>query len=204
MKIFLFGNGKASKYAFEELKKNNIIDLHKFSKKKIIRKSILIDLSNKKYIKFLIRKCIKNKTKLILGTTGYSKKDILLIKNASKKIPIFICQNFNKNFWQFIKILKFSKKILKKYKNSIIETHSIKKKDSPSGSSFIISKITKPYSINSIRILNSLGKHIVIFSNGKSTLKLEHVCNKKNGMFSLLKKTLKYIIKKKRGFFTIK
>ncbi|UOQ33139.1 4-hydroxy-tetrahydrodipicolinate reductase [Candidatus Vidania fulgoroideae] len=201
MKIFIIGKGKAGKSAFsffKEIKKK----VHFFKKKsRIKKKCFLIDLSNRKKIKFILKKCYKKKIKVIIGTTGFNKNDIKKIKLFSKKIPIFICCNFNFFFWKFLEIVKEAKKLLHNKKTAILEKHSLKKKDCPSGSSLVLGKIIKPTSINSFRYSNTLGTHRVYFFDRRNEVSIEHKCKKKIGMFNTLPKFLFFLKKKRKGLF---
>ncbi|UOQ38064.1 4-hydroxy-tetrahydrodipicolinate reductase [Candidatus Vidania fulgoroideae] len=205
MKLILIGKGNAGKSAFrflKNIKKSKILKFsRKLKKKNIEKRCFLIDLSNRKNLNTILKKSYEKKTKIILGTTGYNKKDINKIKTFSKKNPIFICANFNFFFWKFLNIIKYAKKVLPKKRTSILEKHNLNKKDCPSGSSKILTKILKPVSLNSVRYSNTIGIHEVFFYDKKNELLLKHKCKKRSNMFKTLPKFLLFLRKKKKGLF---
>ncbi|MGX7583127.1 dihydrodipicolinate reductase C-terminal domain-containing protein [Candidatus Vidania fulgoroideorum] len=203
MKILLTGSGRAKKNIllfFKNYKQFKIKNIKNFFSYK---NNILLDFSNRSKIKFILKKCILKNIKIIIGTTGYNDNDLSIIKKVSKIIPIFMSSNFSKSFKTFTKVVNFVKKKFYKYDTSIVETHNLNKEDFPSGSSKILSNIVNPVSINSIRYSNVLGKHKIFFYKEGISVVLEHICSR-NDIFSLLIKAIKFIKKKKKGFFSIK
>ncbi|UOQ27920.1 4-hydroxy-tetrahydrodipicolinate reductase [Candidatus Vidania fulgoroideae] len=205
MKLTLIGKGNAGRFAFHFLRNIKKIKIIKFSRKlkrkNIKKRCFLIDFSNRENLNIILKKCYEKNIKIILGTTGYKKKDIRKIKIFSKKNPIFICANFNSFFWKFLNIIKHTKKVLPKKKTSILEKHGLNKKDCPSGSSKILKKILKPVSLNSVRYSNTIGIHEVFFYDSGNELLLKHKCKKRNKIFNTLPKFLLFLKKKKKGLF---
>ncbi|MGX7576936.1 dihydrodipicolinate reductase C-terminal domain-containing protein [Candidatus Vidania fulgoroideorum] len=209
MNIFLSGKGKIGKYLKKDLKKYNVVSCgkndFKKKKKKIKNSDIIIDFSNKKRTFEILKECLKKKKKLIIGTTGFNKKEIIKIKKYSKKIPIFFEYNINKNFYYFTKILKKSSKYFKNFNFHLIEIHRKKKKDIPSGTYFNICKeIKKKIPYSSIRICNEKGKHKILIYNKNEKIEISHEIKNRKCLSENIIKICKYIKKKSKGMYNIK
>lgn len=71
---------------------------------------------------------------LIIGTTGHSNEQKVLVLKASKEIPILMAPNMSIGVNLLFKLTELASKTLgKDYSIKIEETHHIHKKDSPSG-----------------------------------------------------------------------
>ncbi|MGX7582555.1 dihydrodipicolinate reductase C-terminal domain-containing protein [Candidatus Vidania fulgoroideorum] len=176
-----------------------------FQLKNIVKKiDIIIDFSHKKTTMSLLKYCKKNKKKIIIGTTGFNKKEYKKILKYSNKIPIFIESNMNYNFYIFLKIISYSKKLLKKMDTHVIETHRKKKPDIPSGSCVKILKKLKSKNFSSLRIGEVVGEHEVIFCDKYNKINIKHECFNRNSFILLLKKIITFIMLKKKGIYNIK
>ena len=93
------------------------------------KSNIIIDVSSPEGTKNLIQKLENNKVPLIIGTTGID--DISSIKSYSRSCPIALISNFTEGIPIIMDILR--KYNISNSSYSIIESHHINKKDSPSG-----------------------------------------------------------------------
>jgi len=100
---------------------------------------VIIDFSKPKSSIEILNLAKKLKKKIIIGTTGFTKKDENIIKNYSKKIAIFKSGNMSLgiNLLEYItKIL--SKKIPNNYQIGISDNHHNAKIDYPSGTALML------------------------------------------------------------------
>ena len=100
---------------------------------------VIIDFSRPKSSIEILNLAKKLKKKVVIGTTGFTKKDENIIKNYSKKIAIFKSGNMSLgiNLLEFItKIL--SKKIPNNYQIGISDNHHKAKVDYPSGTALML------------------------------------------------------------------
>ena len=185
--------------------------------KRINRKinGIAIDLNTHKTFKkvdliidFTVPKCtfeilkiaLKLKKRVVIGTTGFSKKEENLIRKYSKKIPILKAGNMSLGINLLMYLTEIASGSLgKKFLSKIFEVHHKHKKDFPSGTALMLAKgiatgknknfhniigrkylnkKTFPYSnrinFNSIRKGEIIGEHEVKFSSGKEIIRLNH------------------------------
>ena len=100
---------------------------------------VIIDFSRPKSLIEILNFAKKLKKKVVIGTTGFTKKDENIIKNCSKKIAIFKSGNMSLgiNLLEYItKIL--SKKIPNNYRIGISDNHHQAKIDYPSGTALML------------------------------------------------------------------
>ncbi|MGX7589061.1 dihydrodipicolinate reductase C-terminal domain-containing protein [Candidatus Vidania fulgoroideorum] len=207
-KIRVYGyKGKVSKFLIDRFykgyknlilssiyTKNNVSNKYKkFLMKKNYDCAIIFS-NTKNSIKYLNISSSKLKP-VILGTTGFNLEELKNIIKYSKYIPIIMSSNFNIEFYNIFKILKKININCLSY-----EIHNKKKKDSPSGSAFLIEKIMeRKLYFTSIRYKKVLGTHKLIFFNKNNTFKIEHKIINKNCYLKGITKSVEYITKKKNG-----
>ena len=142
----------------------------------------------------------KLKKRVVIGTTGFTKKEEDLIKSYSKKIPILKAGNMSLGVNLLMYLTEIASKSLgNNYLSKVCEVHHKHKKDYPSGTALMlgrgiaagknkdfykilgnkyINKKNFPYgkkiNFNSLRKGEIIGVHEVLFSSGKEVIKLNH------------------------------
>ena len=161
---------------------------------------IIIDFTVPKCTLEILKIAIKEKKKVVIGTTGFTKKEESLIKNFSKKIPILKAGNMSLGVNLLMYLTEITSKSLgEKFLSKVNEIHHKHKKDYPSGTALMLGKgiatgknkefykmIGKKYlnkktfpfgkkiNFNSIRKGEVIGEHEVTFSSGKEIVTLNH------------------------------
>ncbi len=210
--------GRMGQQLIRSAKKNNLFRIVSLTERRKINKNILglkpqlnSEIAFKKanvIIDFTIPKCTleileiaaKQKKRLVIGTTGFNKKEENLIKKFSKKIPILKAGNMSLGVNLLMYLTEITSKSLgKKFLSKVYEVHHKHKKDYPSGTALMLGKgiatgqnkefynligkkfLNKksfPYgnkiNFNSIRKGEVIGEHEVAFSSGKEIIKLNH------------------------------
>ena len=164
------------------------------------RANLIIDFTIPKCTFEVLKIAAKLKKKVVIGTTGFTKKEEVLIRNFSKKIPILKAGNMSLGINLLMYLTEIASKSLgKNFLSKIFEVHHKHKKDFPSGTALMLGKgiavgknenfyrlIGKKYlnkkkfpygnkiNFNSIRKGDIIGKHVVKFSNGKEIITLNH------------------------------
>jgi len=129
----------------KKFKLNNIIDEKdkpSVENIKIIKKTdVIIDFSRPNGTMQIIKIANRLKKKIVIGTTGFTKKQNNLIKNYSKKIAIFKSGNMSLgiNLLEYI-VNILSNKIPNNYKIGINDDHHKRKVDYPSGTALMLAK----------------------------------------------------------------
>ena len=164
------------------------------------RANIIIDFTVPKCTLEVLKIASKLKKRVVIGTTGFSKKEENLIKKYSRKIPILKAGNMSLG----IKLLMYlteiaSKSLSNNFLSKVFEIHHRHKKDHPSGTALMLGKgiaagkkkdfyklagkkylnkktfpFSKKINFNSIRKGEVVGNHKVHFSSGKETITLDH------------------------------
>ncbi len=164
------------------------------------RADVIIDFTIPKCTFEVLKIAVKNRKKVVIGTTGFSKKEENLIKKYSKKIPILKAGNMSLGVNLLMYLTEIASRSLgKKFLSKIYEVHHKRKKDYPSGTALMLgkgiangknknfynivgkkylNKKTFPYSskinFNSMRKGEVIGEHEVKFSSGKEIVTLNH------------------------------
>ena len=162
--------------------------------------NIIIDFTHPKCTLEVIKIAVKLKKKVVIGTTGFTKKEENLIKNYSKKIPILKAGNMSLGINLLMYLTEIASKSLgDSFLNKVFEIHHKHKKDHPSGTALMLGKgiatgknkdfyklqgkkylnkkyfpYSKKINFNSIRKGKTIGKHEVTFSSGKEIITLNH------------------------------
>ena len=190
---------------------------------------VIIDFSRPKSLIEILNFAKKLKKKVVIGTTGFTKKDENIIKNCSKKIAIFKSGNMSLgiNLLEYItKIL--SKKIPNNYRIGISDNHHQAKIDYPSGTALMLANavaIGKGKNLDKLKgnfYLNkkgdlqnnkvnffitrkgkTVGKHSVIYNNKIENIELKHTAFSRELFADGALNAAKWISKKKRGLFNM-
>ena len=162
--------------------------------------NVIIDFTIPKCTLEILKIATKLKKRVVIGTTGFSKKEEDLIKKFSKKIPILKAGNMSLGINLLMYLTEITSASLgNKYQSKILEVHHKHKKDYPSGTALMLGKgiavgknkdfykligkkfLNKknfPYgnkiNFNSIRTGEIIGEHEVKFSNGTEIITLNH------------------------------
>jgi len=192
--------------------------------------NIIIDFSIPKCTLEVLKIASKLKKRVVIGTTGFSKKEEKLIKKYSKKIPILKAGNMSLGINLLMYITEVASKSLgSNFLSKVFEIHHKHKKDHPSGTALMLGKgiaigknknfyklmgkkylnkksfpYGKKINFNSLRKGEVVGKHEVTFSSGKEVITLNHEAFDRalysEGAFT----AAKWLIKKKPGLYSMR
>ena len=192
--------------------------------------SVIIDFTVPKCTLEILKIASKLKKKVVIGTTGFSKKEENLIKKYSKKISILKAGNMSLGVNLLMYLTEISSKSLgKKFLSKIYEVHHKNKKDYPSGTALMLAQgisvgrnkdfyslIGKKYlnkkkfpygskiNFNSIRKSNVVGEHEVKFSSGKEIITLNHESFDRSLYSEGALVAAKWLIGKKPGLYSMR
>ncbi|MEC5127868.1 4-hydroxy-tetrahydrodipicolinate reductase [Verrucomicrobiales bacterium BCK34] len=118
------------------------IDLGDSLKEALERSKIVIDFTLPTFTDELIEGCLDRGIPIVMGTTGHSDKQLEMIQDASKSIPIVHAPNYsvgvNTLFW----LTRRATEILgDEFDLEVVEMHHRHKKDSPSGTARRLAEI---------------------------------------------------------------
>ena len=240
--------GRMGQQIITSVKKDQNFKLVALTESKKINKKInriKVDLNSEAVFKnvdliidFTIPRCTfqvlkiatKLKKKVVIGTTGFSKKEENLIKNFSRKIPILKAGNMSLGINLLMYLTEIASSSLgKNFLSKIFEVHHKHKKDYPSGTALMLgkgiavgknksfysllgkkylNKKTFPYgkniNFNSIRKGEIIGEHEVKFSSGKEIITLNHEAFDRALYSEGALTAAKWLINKKPGLYSMR
>ena len=191
---------------------------------------IIIDFTIPKCTFEVLKIASKLKKRIVIGTTGFSKKEEDLIKSYSKKIPILKAGNMSLGVNLLMYLTEIASKSLgNNYLSKVYEVHHKHKKDYPSGTALMlgrgiaagknkdfykilgnkyINKKNFPYgkkiNFNSLRKGEVIGEHEVLFSSGKEVIKLNHEAFDRALYSEGALSAASWLIKQKPGLYSMR
>tara|TARA_Y100001936_G_C16004751_1_gene629965 strand:+ start:522 stop:1301 length:780 start_codon:yes stop_codon:yes gene_type:complete len=192
--------------------------------------SLIIDFTTPKCTFEVLKIASKLKKRVVIGTTGFTKKEEDLIKKFSKKIPILKAGNMSLGINLLMYLTEITSKSLgKKFLSKVFEVHHKHKKDYPSGTALMLGKgIAKgkrknfysllgkkylnkknfPYgkkiNFNSLRKGEIIGEHEVKFSSGKEMITLNHEAFDRTLYSEGALSAAKWLMKKRPGLYSMR
>ena len=192
--------------------------------------NIIIDFTIPKCTLEVLKIASKLKKRVVIGTTGFSKKEENLVKKYSKKIPILKAGNMSLGINLLMYLTEIASKSLGgNFLSKVFEVHHKHKKDYPSGTALMLgkgiavgkkqdfhkllggkflNKKTFPYSkkinFNSIRKGEIVGNHKVLFSSGKETITLDHEAFDRALYSKGALTAAKWLMSKKPGLYSMR
>ena len=181
-------------------KKINGINISLNDEKAFKKADVIIDFTIPKCTFEVLKIASKLKKKVVIGTTGFTKKEESLIKKYSRKIPILKAGNMSLGINLLMYLTEIASASLgNNYLSKVFEIHHKHKKDHPSGTALMLGKgiavgknkdfyklmgkkylnkksfpYGKKINFNSIRKGEIIGEHEVKFSSGKEIITLNH------------------------------
>ena len=190
---------------------------------------VIIDFSRPKSSIEILNFAKKLKKKVVIGTTGFIKKDENLIKNYSKKIAIFKSGNMSLgiNLLEYI-ATTLSKIIPNNYQIGISDNHHRAKVDYPSGTALMLAsavakgkgknldKLKGKYFFNKkgklqnkkinffiTRKGKTVGQHSIIYNNKIENIELKHTAFSRELFADGALNAAIWISKKNKGLFNM-
>ena len=221
--VALTENGKINR-------KINGIKLSQNSEDILKKSDLIIDFTIPKCTFQVLKIASKLKKRVIIGTTGFTKKEEKLIKKFSKNIPILKAGNMSLGINLLMYLTEIASSSLGgKFLSKVFEVHHRHKKDYPSGTALMLgrgiargknkdfynligkkylNKKTFPYgnkiNFNSLRKGEIIGEHEVKFSSGKEIITLNHEAFDRALYSEGALSAGKWLMKKRTGLYSMR
>jgi 4-hydroxy-tetrahydrodipicolinate reductase len=240
--------GRMGQQLIKSSKKNNNFKLKTLTENKLIKKKIngitpelntedafkktdiIIDFTVPECTLEMLKIASKLKKRVIIGTTGFTSKEEILIKKFSKKIPILKAGNMSLGLNLLMYLTEITSKSLSNdYLSKVFEVHHKHKKDYPSGTALMLGKgiangknkdlyklmgnkflnkksfsYGKKINFNSIRKGEIIGEHEVKFSSGKEIITLNHEAFDRALYSDGALTAAKWLMNKKPGLYSMR
>ena len=191
---------------------------------------VILDFTVPKCTLQILKIASKLKKRIVIGTTGFTQKEEVLIKKYSKQIPILKAGNMSIGINLLMYLTEITSKSLgSNFLNKIFEVHHKHKKDHPSGTALMLGKgiavgknkdfyklIGKKYlnkksfpygkkiNFNSLRKGEVIGEHEVKFSSGKEIITLNHEAFDRALYSEGALTAAKWLMNKKPGLYSMR
>jgi len=191
---------------------------------------VIIDFTIPNCTLNILKIASKLKKRVVIGTTGFTKKEEDIIRRLSKKIPILKAGNMSLGVNLLMYLTEIASKSLNdEYLSKVFEVHHKHKKDYPSGTALMLGKgiadgknknlynlmgkkflnkksfpYGKKINFNSIRKGEIIGEHEVTFSSGKEIIKLNHEAFDRALYSDGALTAAKWLINKKPGLYSMR
>ncbi len=191
---------------------------------------VIIDFTVPECTLQILKIAIKQKKKVVIGTTGFNNKEENEIKRFAKKIPILKAGNMSLGVNLLIYLTEIASRSLdKKFLTKVYEVHHKHKRDYPSGTALMLGRgiakgkdkqfyslIGKKYlnkkffpygnkiNFNSIRKGEVIGEHEVAFSSGKEIISLNHESFDRALYSEGALTAAKWLLSKKPGLYSMR
>jgi len=191
---------------------------------------VIIDFTVPKCTLEVLKLATKLKKRVVIGTTGFNKREELLIKKFSKTIPILKAGNMSLGVNLLMYLTEIASKSLgNNFLSKVYEVHHKHKVDYPSGTALMLGKgiadgknknlfnmigkkflnkkqfpYSKKINFNSIRKGEVIGEHEVSFSSGKEIIKLNHESFDRALYSEGALTAAKWLMKKKAGLYSMR
>ncbi len=211
-------------------KKINGVKINLNTEQAFKKADIIIDFTIPKCTFQVLKIASKLKKKVVIGTTGFTKKEENLIKKFSKDIPILKAGNMSLGINLLMYLTEIASSSLgRKFLSKVSEVHHKHKKDYPSGTALMLgrgiakgknkdfynligkkylNKKTFPYgnkiNFNSLRKGEIIGEHEVKFSSGKEIITLNHEAFDRALYSEGALSATKWLMRKKTGLYSMR
>ncbi len=192
--------------------------------------NVIIDFTVPKCTLQVLKIASKLKKRVVIGTTGFSKKEESLIKKYSRNIPILKAGNMSLGVNLLMYLTEIaSKSLSNNFLTKVYEVHHKHKKDHPSGTALMLGKgiangknknfysligkkylnkksfpYSKKINFNSIRKGSVIGEHEVKFSSGKEIVTLNHESFDRALYSEGALTASKWLMRKKPGLYSMR
>ena len=194
------------------------------------KSDVIIDFTVPKCTLQVLNIAVKQKKRVIIGTTGFTLKEENIIKKISNKIPILKAGNMSLGINLLMYLTEIASKSLgNNFLSKVFEAHHKFKKDHPSGTALMLgqgiaigknknfygimgkkylNKKKFPYgkriNFNSLRRGKIIGEHEVLFSSGKEIIRLNHEAFDRALYSEGALTAANWLIKKKPGLYSMR
>ncbi len=181
----------------------------KWDAKKAAAVDVWIDFSSPEALKDVLKRAAENKTPVVCGTTGFSKKEKDLLEQYGKKIPVLWSSNMSLGVAVLNEALK-SLAAISHFDFQIEEIHHNRKKDKPSGTAITLQenleKAVKKKLPEALAIRGGgvFGVHKIFAMSDEEVLTFEHSALNRTVFAKGAVQAAEWLTKQKPGLYQIR
>ena len=166
-----------------------------------------IDFTNPDAVLDNIAACIRNRTPIVVGTTGwYGKLEEIEAQVRNAAAALLFGSNFSVGVNIFFEIIASAAQGVRQgYAAQIVERHHVHKKDAPSGTAVSMQRIVEEVArvkpeITSVREGETIGTHVLLLDSQNDTMMLVHDAKNRRGFAEGAVRAAEWL-KGKSGFY---
>lgn len=184
----------------------------------------IVDFTHHSATKELLEYATRRNLPLVIATTGQTEDELAMIRDAAKKIPIFLSANMAVGVAILCEIEKLVAKMMPDADIEIVETHHNRKLDAPSGTALMLANAIKEVrpdanfvlgrsgfgkrdkndiGIHAIRVGNVVGEHEVIIGTDAQTITLKHTSHTRAVLGEGALRAAAFLISKPCGMYNM-
>jgi len=152
------------------------------------------------------------KLPLVIATTGQTDAELVMIRAASKYVPVFMSANMSLGVAVLTELVRRAASMMTGADVEITEMHHRGKLDSPSGTALMLASAVNEArggaerkndgtKIHSMRLGGVMGKHAVVFATENETITLSHMAHSRALFAEGALAAAKFIIGKDAGLY---
>ncbi|NLU51423.1 MAG: 4-hydroxy-tetrahydrodipicolinate reductase [Clostridiaceae bacterium] len=182
-----------------------------------IKPDVFVDFSNYKATMSMVKTIAEAGKGLVIGTTGFSKTDLMRMRVLAKKhgAAIVYAPNITLGVNVMMLLTNIVSRILTDYDFEISEAHHRHKKDAPSGTALKIAdeiekglefsgvEVNRPIPIHATRAGGIVGRHQLIAAGDNDKIEIVHESFSRKAFAEGALKCVRFI-RNKKGFFEMK
>ncbi len=184
----------------------------------------IVDFTHHTVTKELLDYATRRNLPLVIATTGQTEEELAMIRDAAKKIPIFLSANMAVGIAILCEIEKLVAKMMPDADIEIVETHHNRKVDAPSGTALMLANALKEVrpdanfvlgrsgfgkrekndiGIHAIRVGNVVGEHEVIIGTDAQTITLKHTSHNRAVLGEGALRAAAFLVSKPCGMYNM-
>ncbi len=186
---------------------------------------VIIDFSHHSATAALTAYAVKTGTPLVLATTGQTKEELAMIKEASLKIPIFFSANYSLGVALLCELAVQAATLYPDADIEIVEKHHNRKLDAPSGTALMLAdriaearpeankvlgrsgqakREKNDIGIHAVRMGNVVGEHEVFIATDTETITLKHEAHSRSLFAEGAVVAAAFLVGKGAGMYTMR
>ncbi|MFH1848256.1 MAG: 4-hydroxy-tetrahydrodipicolinate reductase [Candidatus Omnitrophota bacterium] len=176
----------------------------------LAKADVLIEFTTPESTVSHLKDAVKQKTAVVIGTTGLSVEQMDSIAAAAKVIPIVFSPNMSVGVnLVFTLAGDIARALGKEYDIEIVEAHHKAKKDAPSGTAKKIAELIaeatqREIPTHSLRVGDVVGDHTIVFSGNSERIELKHQAHSRDVFALGALKAAKFVVDKRPKLYDMR
>jgi 4-hydroxy-tetrahydrodipicolinate reductase len=191
--------------------------------------SVVVDFSTPDVTRELMQEAVARRAKLVVGTTGLSGEDLVLLHDASRSTAVLVSSNMSFGVQVLLSVVEQLARRLSGFDIEIVEMHHRRKKDAPSGTALALAEAAaqargcelaavarhgrrgivgertpEEIGVHAVRGGDIVGEHTVIFAGEGEHIEVRHSAHSRMTFAMGALRAAIFLAGKPNGYFTMR